>query len=122
MRRSGVTDYATFAKEVLGEVTDHPISFEVVADEFEEMRRQARLISSWGDNVFVKIPVTNTRGESSADLIRELSLEGLKLNVTAILRCDRSGRLFRHWRTAQPLFSPSSPAVSQIRVETRCRS
>jgi transaldolase len=85
MRRSGVTDYATFAKEVLGEVTEHPISFEVVADEFEEMRRQARLIASWGDNVFVKIPVTNTRGESSADLIRELSLEGLKLNVTAIL-------------------------------------
>ena len=91
MRRSGVTDYATFAKEVLGEVTDHPISFEVVADEFEEMRRQARLISSWGDNVFVKIPVTNTRGESSADLIRELSLEGLKLNVTAILSLRQVG-------------------------------
>ena len=66
MRRSGVTDYATFAKEVLAAVTDHPISFEVVADEFDEMRRQARLIASWGANVFVKIPVTNTRGESSA--------------------------------------------------------
>ena len=85
MRGSGVTDYATFAKEVLAAVTEHPISFEVVADEFEEMRRQALLIASWGANVYVKIPVTNTRGESSADLIRELSLEGLKLNVTAIL-------------------------------------
>jgi len=91
MRRSGVTDYATFAKEVLGEVTEHPISFEVVADEFEEMRRQACLIASWGDNVFVKIPVTNTRGESSANLIRELSLEGLKLNVTAILSLRQVG-------------------------------
>jgi transaldolase len=95
MRRSGVIDYATFAKEVLGEVTDHPISFEVVADEFEEMRRQARLIASWGDNVFVKIPVTNTRGESSADLIRELSLEGLKLNVTAILSLRQVGTVVR---------------------------
>jgi transaldolase len=85
MRKSGVVDYATFAKEVLAEVTDHPISFEVVTDDFDEMRRQARLIASWGANVYVKIPVTNTRGESSADLIRELSLEGLKLNVTALL-------------------------------------
>lgn len=62
MRGSGVTDYATFAKEVLAAVTEHPISFEVVADEFEEMRRQALLISSWGANVYVKIPVTNTGG------------------------------------------------------------
>jgi transaldolase len=85
MRRSGVVDYATFAKEVLAQVTEHPISFEVVADDFDEMRRQARLIASWGNNVYVKIPVTNTQGDSSADLIRELSHEGLKLNVTALL-------------------------------------
>lgn len=85
MRRSGVTDYETFAKEVLAGVTQHPISFEVVADDFDEMSRQARLIASWGSNVYVKIPVTNTSGQSSADLIRDLSREGLKLNVTAIL-------------------------------------
>jgi transaldolase len=85
MRKSGVVDYATFAKEVLAEVTDHPISFEVVTDDFDEMRRQARLIASWGTNVYVKIPVTNTRGETSAELIRDLSLEGLRLNVTALL-------------------------------------
>jgi transaldolase len=91
MRKSGVADYATFAKEVLAEVTDHPISFEVVTDDFEEMRRQARLIASWGANVYVKIPVTNTRGDSSADLIRELSLEGLKLNVTALLSLPQVG-------------------------------
>jgi transaldolase len=85
MRRSGVVDYPTFAKEVLAEVSELPISFEVVADDFEEMRRQARLIASWGANVYVKIPVTNTKGESSAALIRELSQLGLKLNVTALL-------------------------------------
>jgi transaldolase len=95
MRKSGVVDYATFAKEVLAEVTDHPISFEVVTDDFDEMRRQARLIASWGANVFVKIPVTNTRGESSADLIRELSLEGLKLNVTALLSLRQVGIVAR---------------------------
>ena len=106
MRRSGVTDYETFAKEVLAAVTEHPISFEVVADDFEEMRRQARLIASWGANVFVKIPVTNTRGESSADLIRELSLEGLKLNVTAILS------LRQVWTVAKALTESPGAVVS----------
>lgn len=106
MRRSGVTDYGTFAKEVLAAVTEHPISFEVVADDFEEMRRQARLIASWGDNVFVKIPVTNTRGDSSADLIRELSLEGLKLNVTAILS------LRQVWTVAEALAESPGAVVS----------
>ena len=106
MRRSGVTDYATFAKEVLTAVTELPISFEVVADEFDEMRRQALLIASWGDNVYVKIPVTNTRGESSANLIRELSLEGLKLNVTAILS------LRQVWTVAQALADSRSAVVS----------
>jgi transaldolase len=95
MRKSGVVDYATFAKEVLAEVTDHPISFEVVTDDFDEMRRQARLIASWGANVYVKIPVTNTRGESSADLVRELSLEGLRLNVTALLSLRQVGTVAR---------------------------
>lgn len=106
MRRSGVTEYATFAKEVLAAVTEHPISFEVIADEFEEMRRQAHLIASWGANVFVKIPVTNTRGESSASLIRELSLEGLKLNVTAILS------LRQVWTVAHTLVETRGAVVS----------
>jgi len=106
MRRSGVTEYATFAKEVLAAVTEHPISFEVIADEFEEMRRQAHLIASWGANVFVKIPVTNTRGESSASLIRELSLEGLKLNVTAILS------LRQVWTVAHALVETRGAVVS----------
>ena len=85
MRKAGVDDYEGFARKVLDHVTDRPISFEVFSDDFEEMRRQARLIGSWGPNVYVKIPVTNTKGESSEELVRDLSAEGLRLNVTAIL-------------------------------------
>jgi transaldolase len=84
MRKAGLTDYAGFAMRLLEQVTEHPVSFEVFADEPEEMGRQARLISSWGENVYVKIPVTNTRGESQAALVRELSEEGVKVNVTAL--------------------------------------
>jgi transaldolase len=89
MRKSGVEDYAGFARKVLDNITQQPISFEVLCDEFDEMRDQARTIASWGPNVFVKIPVTNTRGESAAALIKELSAEGLHLNVTAILSLDQ---------------------------------
>jgi transaldolase len=89
MRKSGVEDYPGFARKVLDNVTDKPISFEVFSDEFDEMATQARLIGAWGANVFVKIPVTNTRGESAAALIKELSAEGLHLNVTAILTLDQ---------------------------------
>jgi transaldolase len=85
MRQSGVDDYEGFAHKVLDVVVDKPVSFEVFSDEFGEMGRQARLIASWGDNVFVKIPVTNTRGESTAPLISDLTADGLSLNVTAIL-------------------------------------
>jgi transaldolase len=85
MRQSGVADYEGFARKVLEHVTDRPISLEVFADESGEMARQARLLASWGDNVYVKIPVTNTQGMSCAPLIRSLSSEGMKLNVTAIL-------------------------------------
>jgi transaldolase len=84
MRKAGVSDYSSFAKSLLEQVTSHPISFEVFADDAEEMRRQARLISSWGENVYVKIPVTTTEGESMALLARELSEEGVKVNVTAL--------------------------------------
>ena len=85
MKAAGLTDYEKFAREVLVEVTGKPISFEVFSDEFSEMRRQALKIKDWQDNVFVKIPITNSRGESSIDLIRELSAEGVQLNVTALL-------------------------------------
>jgi transaldolase len=84
MRKVGLTDYTRFAQELLERVTRHPISFEVFADDAEEMRRQARTIASWGENVYVKIPVTSTRGESMAPVVRELSEEGVKVNVTAL--------------------------------------
>lgn len=89
MRKAGVSDYRAFAREVLEMIPDRPISFEVFSDEFEEMAWQAREIATWGENVFVKIPVTNTRGESSAELIGDLTREGIKLNVTAILALDQ---------------------------------
>jgi transaldolase len=85
MRAAGVKDYETFAHEILEVVTDKPISLEVFADEFAEMERQAHKIASWAENVYVKIPVTNTRREPSKELIRRLAHSGVKVNVTAIL-------------------------------------
>jgi transaldolase len=85
MRQSGVSDYEGFARKVLESITDRPISFEVFSDDFDEMARQADQIASWGPNVYVKIPVTNTHGSSAAPLIRRLSSEGLRLNVTALM-------------------------------------
>ena len=85
MRKAGVTDYRAFGKEALDCVGGRPISFEVFSDEFEEMERQAREIASWGKNVYVKIPVTNTQGVPSDEVIRELSADGVHLNVTALM-------------------------------------
>ncbi len=85
MRKVGISDYETFARSVLAEVRSKPISFEVFSDEFPEMRRQALRMRDWQENVYVKIPVTNTKGESAVDLIRDLASEGVKLNVTALL-------------------------------------
>ena len=84
-RQAGVKDYAQFGRDVLALANGKPVSFEVLSDDFEEMARQARWLASWGPNVFVKIPITNTHGESSGPLIHELSTEGIKVNVTAIL-------------------------------------
>jgi transaldolase len=84
MKQAGVTDYVGFCKEILSAIPDKPISFEVFADEFNEMARQAREIKSWGKNVYVKIPITNSKGESSIPLIKELSHEKIQLNVTAL--------------------------------------
>ena len=89
MRKAGISDYRAFAKEVLQAIPDRPISFEVFSDEFEEMERQAQEIASWGENVYVKIPVTNTRRESACDLVRRLSHSGVKLNVTALLTLEQ---------------------------------
>ncbi|MGD0206018.1 MAG: transaldolase [Verrucomicrobiota bacterium] len=89
MRKAGLHDYEAFAHEILQHITEKPISFEVFSDEFPEMRRQALKINNWAKNVYVKIPITNTRGESSLPLVRELALEGVKLNVTAILALEQ---------------------------------
>jgi transaldolase len=89
MRAAGVKDYEAFAHEILAVVTDRPISFEVFADEFDEMERQAHKIAGWAGNVYVKIPVTNTRRESSMQLIQRLAHSGVKVNVTAILTLDQ---------------------------------
>src|SRR5438093_9773199 len=83
MRKAGVSDYETFARKVLGTISDRPVSFEVFADDFASMAEQARAIATWGANVNVKIPVTNTKGQSSAELLRALSSDGIVLNITA---------------------------------------
>ena len=89
MHKAGITDYQAFARDILSVITDRPISFEVFADEFDEMERQARIIATWGSNVYVKIPVTNTRRESACPPIKRLSHAGIKVNVTAILTLDQ---------------------------------
>ncbi len=85
MARAGITNYLAFAQEVLRNVTDMPVSFEVFSDEFNAMRRQAQVLAALAENVYVKIPITNTRRESAAPLIRDLAAQGFKLNITAIL-------------------------------------
>ena len=85
MRKASVTDYVALAREALRVVAGRPISFEVFSDDFAEMERQALEIVSWGPNIFVKIPVTNTRGDSAAPLVSRLALAGVQLNITAIL-------------------------------------
>ena len=89
MRKAGITDYVTFAKEILDEITDKPVSFEVFADEYKEMEQQALKISKWGENVYVKIPVMNTKMMPSYELIRDLSLKGVKINITAIMTLEQ---------------------------------
>lgn len=85
MWKAGLTDYASFAQRLLERITEHPISFEVFADDEVEIRRQARMIAGWGPNVYVKVPVTTTTGASLAPLVRELSEDGVQVNVTALM-------------------------------------
>ena len=89
MRKAGVTDYKGFALELLAAIPDRPISFEVFADDFTEMERQARAITSWGENVYVKIPITNTHRESSIPLVERLIQDNIKLNVTALMTLEQ---------------------------------
>lgn len=89
MKKAGITDFEAFARDILTHIPDRPISLEVFADDFIEMARQARKIHSWGDFVFVKIPVTNSKGVSSRALIQSLAADGIKINVTAVMTLDQ---------------------------------
>ena len=93
MRKAGVNDYEAFARAALKRVGDRPISFEVFSDEFDEMERQARYIATWGSNVYVKVPVTNTKGESADRLVERLSQGGVKVNVTAVFTLGQVKRI-----------------------------
>jgi transaldolase len=89
MRKAGVSDYKAFALKAIAAIPDLPISFEVFSDDFETMEREAREIASWGGDTYVKIPISNTKGQSAAPLIKKLSAEGFSLNVTAIFTLDQ---------------------------------
>lgn len=104
MRKAGINDYKAFALDVLQVICDRPISFEVFSDELEEMKRQALLIRDWGKNVYVKIPVTNTRNESTTGLVRELSLAGVQLNITAMMTFEQIARMSKALQGGAPAF------------------
>jgi transaldolase len=89
MRGAGVTDYEQFALDILSQIKEKPISFEVLSDRFDEMERQALKIASWGNNVYVKIPITNSTGKSSVNLVEKLSRSGVRVNVTAMMTLDQ---------------------------------
>jgi transaldolase len=107
MRKAGLTDFEAFAKDILQSITAKPISFEVFSDEFPEMRRQALKINGWAKNIYVKIPITNTRGESSLSLVRDLACEGVKLNVTAILTLEQVAGVAK-------ALNPKVPAIVSV--------
>ncbi len=107
MRKAGVADYKAFALQVLKIVTDRPVSFEVFADDFDQMERQALEIASWGENVNVKIPVTNTRGEFSGSVIERLSRRNVQVNVTALLTLDQV-------RQVAERLAPGTPAIVSV--------
>jgi transaldolase len=104
MRKAGVTDYERFAHEILQQIRDRPISFEVFADDEIEMERQARKIARWASNVYVKIPVTNTRREPMYKLIRCLSVEGIQVNATALLAIEQVGHVAKALKGGAPSY------------------
>jgi transaldolase len=93
MRQAGISDYESFACDIVKAIPDRPISFEVFSDDFDEMRRQACKIARWGPNVYVKIPVTNSEGKCAAALVRELAGSGVRVNVTAVLTLEQVSRI-----------------------------
>jgi transaldolase len=107
MSKAGVGNYRAFAREILAEIKDKPLCFGVVSDEFAEMERQAIEIASWADNVYVKIPVTNTQGEPSYALVRRLASRGVKVNVTALMS-------LRQVRAAASVLSPEVPSYVSV--------
>lgn len=107
MKKAGVRSYEEFAKAALKAIPDLPISFEVFSDDLAGMEREARKIGSWGSNIYVKIPVTNTKGESTAPLVKKLSHDGLKLNVTAILTVGQV-------KTVAQALSPDTPSIVSV--------
>ncbi len=107
MKKAGVKNYEEFARAALKAIPDLPISFEVFSDDLGGMEREARKIAGWGDNVYIKIPVTNTRGESTTPLIKKLSHDGLQLNVTAILTVEQVKQVSR-------ALSPSTPSIVSV--------
>ena len=107
MRKAGILDYEVFAREVLAQIPDAPLSLEVFADDFDSMYAQARKINAWGDNVYVKIPITNTLGDSAIPLIQRLNGEGVKVNATAILTREQVEGLSQALR-------PETPSIVSI--------
>ena len=104
MRKAGVNDYATFAKDILQVIRDKPISFEVFADQFDEMELQAMEIAGWGKNVYVKIPVMNTKRETSYDLVRRLSKAGVQLNITVVMTLEQVRKVAEAVQKGPPCF------------------
>ncbi len=107
MRKAGISDYEAFGRKVLAAIPDRPISLEVFADDFDGMRRQGRQIATWGKNVNVKVPVTNTRSEFTGPIIRELSKEGVVLNITAILTLEQVKKV-------ADALDPATPAIVSV--------
>jgi len=107
MKKAGIKDYEAFAKDILQTVTAKPFSLEVFSDEFPEMKRQGLKLATWGKNVFVKIPITNSRGESSIPLIRELAAQKVQLNITAMLTLAQV-------REVAAVLNPAVPAIVSV--------
>ena len=118
MRKAGISDYAKFAKDVLKEISDKPISFEVFSDELEEMKSQAEKIASWGSNVNVKIPITNTKGVSTAPVFKYLSNQGVKVNVTALMTLDQVRNVVENISPDTPSYISVFAGRLPIRVAT----
>lgn len=107
MRKAGIKNYEEFARAALNTIPDLPISFEVFSDDFDGMEREAHKIANWGENAYIKIPVTNTKGESTASLVKKLSDDGLKLNVTAILTTEQV-------KQVSQTLSSSTPSIVSV--------